>query len=60
MPGLIMSWGIGENNAGIRTFQERFKDARMALDIRLQQAGPGQRHTFANTGLYRILALIQN
>jgi purine catabolism regulator len=55
IPELIMSWGIGENNAGIRTFSESFNDARIALDIGIQQVGPGHRHTFTNTGLYRIL-----
>jgi purine catabolism regulator len=55
IPGLIMSWGIGENNAGIKTFNESFNDARIALDIGIKQIGPGHRHTFTNTGLYRIL-----
>jgi purine catabolism regulator len=58
IPGLSMSWGIGENNAGIRTFNESFNDARIALDIGIQQVGPGHRHTFTNTGLYRILVSI--
>ncbi|MBH8608684.1 PucR family transcriptional regulator [Thermoactinomyces sp. CICC 10521] len=55
LPGLVMSWGIGENHAGVRTFRESFNDARIALDIGRRQKGPGHRSTYANTGLFRAL-----
>ncbi|MDN4075974.1 PucR family transcriptional regulator [Fictibacillus terranigra] len=57
-PGLIMSWGIGENHAGIQTFHDSFNDARIALDIGRRQIGPGYRHTYSNTGILRILVTI--
>jgi PucR family transcriptional regulator, purine catabolism regulatory protein len=54
-PGLTMSWGIGENHAGIQTFHDSFNDARIALDIGRRQIGPGHRHTYSNTSIFRIL-----
>lgn len=61
LPNLVVSWGIGENHAGIKTFQESFNDARVALEIGTRQKGPGQRSTYANTGIYRaLLSLSQN
>jgi PucR family transcriptional regulator, purine catabolism regulatory protein len=55
---LVMSWGIGENHAGVKTFHESFDDARIALDIGRRQIGSGYRHTYTNTGVYRILVNI--
>jgi PucR family transcriptional regulator, purine catabolism regulatory protein len=61
LPGLIMSWGIGENHAEVKTFSKSFEDAKIALAIGRQRMGPGQRNTYANTGIYRIiLALAGN
>ncbi|MEA4848427.1 MAG: PucR family transcriptional regulator ligand-binding domain-containing protein [Clostridiaceae bacterium] len=59
-PDLIVSWGIGENNIGIRTFHESFIDAGTALDICYSQEGPGHRSTYARTGIYRVLRMIDN
>ncbi len=55
LPGLSMSWGIGENSAGVNRFHESFDDARIALNVGRRQRGPGQRSTYANTGIYRTL-----
>lgn len=61
LPELIVSWGIGENHAGIKTFQESYNDARIALQIGTKQKGPGHRSTYANTEIYRaLLSLAQN
>lgn len=54
-PELIMSWGIGENKAGIKTFHASFHTARIALEIGRKQKGPGNRSTYTNTSLYRTL-----
>jgi purine catabolism regulator len=54
-PTIIISWGIGENHAGIKTFQKSFNDAKAALEIGLRQKGPGYRNTCISTGSYRIL-----
>lgn len=58
LPNLIMSWGIGEDHAGVRTFHESFIDANIALDICYSQEGPGHRSTYARTGIYRVLRMI--
>jgi purine catabolism regulator len=54
----IISWGIGENQAGIQTFSEGYKDARTALEIVRAQHGPGHRGTYADTELYNVLLSI--
>jgi purine catabolism regulator len=59
-PGLVMSWGIGENHAGIKTFHDSYNDARIALEIGTRQKGPGHRSTYANTGLFRALISLAN
>lgn len=58
IPGLIMSWGIGENHVGIKTFHESYNESRIALDIGRRQIGCGYRHTYTNTGIYRILVTL--
>lgn len=60
LPDIILSWGIGENHAGVRTFQESYNDARIALEIGTRQKGPGHRSTYANTGIYRALLSLAN
>jgi purine catabolism regulator len=60
VPDLILSWGIGENHAGIKTFHESFNDARIALEIGTRQKGSGHRSTYANTGIYRALLSLSN
>lgn len=57
---IIMSWGVGENHAGVKSFHQSFNDARIALDIGIHQKGPGHRSTFANTGVYRALISLAN
>jgi PucR family transcriptional regulator, purine catabolism regulatory protein len=59
-PGMVISWGIGENHAGIQTFHESYQDARIALDIGRRQKGPGHRSTYANTGVFRALFTLAN
>ncbi|KQB92688.1 PucR family transcriptional regulator [Geobacillus sp. PA-3] len=54
-PGLMMSWGIAEQQAGIRTFHDSFNNAKIALDIGRRQMGPGYRYTQVNTSIFRIL-----
>jgi purine catabolism regulator len=59
-PRLIMSWGIGENHVGIRTFRKSFHDAAIALEIGSRQKGIGRRNTYASTGIYRILQYLSH
>lgn len=58
LKGLTMSWGIGENQAGVRTFAESYKEAKLAFDIGQHQRKPGHRSTFKNTSQYRLLLSI--
>ncbi|WP_148040409.1 PucR family transcriptional regulator [Brevibacillus fluminis] len=60
LPGIIMSWGVGENHAGVKSFHQSFNDARIALDIGIHQKGPGNRSTFTNTGIFRALNSLAN
>jgi PucR family transcriptional regulator, purine catabolism regulatory protein len=53
-PGWIISWGIGENQAGVHRFHEGYRDARTAFTLGRRQKGPG-RHFTTDTGLYRAL-----
>jgi PucR family transcriptional regulator, purine catabolism regulatory protein len=60
-PELIMSWGIGENSAGVRTFQSSFNDAQVALNLGRRQKGTGSRYTYADMDVYRaLLPMTQN
>ena len=56
LPGCFLSWGVGENRAGILTFHAGYNDARTALEIGRKQKGPGHRSFFVDTGLYRALS----
>lgn len=60
LPKIMISWGIGENHAGVKTFHESFENARIALDIGRRQKGPGQRSTYKNTGIHRALFALAN
>ncbi|WP_289136957.1 CdaR family transcriptional regulator [uncultured Brevibacillus sp.] len=60
VPGLVLSWGIGENHAGVKTFHESFIDVRNALDIGSRQKGPGHRSTYSSTSFYRALLTLAN
>jgi len=58
MPHIVMTWGIGENRAGVKTFSQSFKDANTALDICYQQEGPGHRSTYSKTSINRIIRMM--
>ncbi|WP_067725984.1 PucR family transcriptional regulator [Oceanobacillus damuensis] len=54
------SLGIGENQAGKFTFHLSYQNARTALEIGRTHKGPGQRFTYANTGIYQLLSALMN
>jgi len=54
----LFSWGIGENHGGLYTFHEGYKDCMTALEIGRNFKGIGQRSTYANTGMFRILSVL--
>ncbi|BDH62005.1 purine catabolism regulatory protein [Lysinibacillus sp. PLM2] len=56
----VISWGIGENHAGVMTFHYSYKNARTALEVGRSHKGTGSRSTFASTGIYQLLISLQN
>ncbi|WP_400243566.1 PucR family transcriptional regulator [Niallia sp. JL1B1071] len=56
----LFSWGIGENHAGLYTFHEGYKDSMTALEIGRNYKGPGTRSTYANTGILRVLSVLND
>ncbi len=55
LPGVVISWGIGEHHEGIMNFRDSFNDAQVALEIGRKQKGSGYRMNFIDTRMDRIL-----
>src|SRR5699024_1874888 len=55
IPGVIFSWGIGMHRNGIMQFHESLKKAQAALDMSMKQKGSGERVSFDDTQLNRLL-----
>ncbi|MFD2130761.1 PucR family transcriptional regulator [Pseudogracilibacillus auburnensis] len=60
IPGVLFSWGIGMHLDGIMQFHESYKKASSALDMGRKQKGPGQRISFEDTQLNRLLLHLAN
>src|SRR5699024_6758549 len=60
IPGVIFSWGIGMHRDGIMHFHESFKKAHLALDMSMKQKGRGERVSFDDTQLNRLLVHLAN
>lgn len=60
IPGVIFSWGIGISRDGVMQFYESFQKANSALDIGRKQKEPGQRISFDDTKLNRLLLHLAN
>lgn len=60
IPGVIFSWGIGMHRDGIMQFHESFKKAQLALDMSMKQKGRGERVSFDDTQLNRLLVHFAN
>lgn len=56
--GINMSWGIGKNHFGVKTFHKGFTDAKIALEVCYKQKGPGHRSTYNNISIYRMLSAL--
>lgn len=54
-PDYSISWGIGENRAGVYTFHASYQAALSALNIGRRHKGSGTRSFHFDTGLYRAL-----
>lgn len=60
IPGVIFTWGIGMSRDGMMQFYESFQKANSALDIGRKQKEPGQRVSFDDTKLNRLLLHLAN
>src|SRR5699024_8335684 len=60
IPGVILSWGIGMHRDGVMQFHESFKKAQLALDMSMKQKGRGERVSFDDTQLNRLLVHFAN
>ncbi|MEI3604284.1 PucR family transcriptional regulator ligand-binding domain-containing protein [Pseudogracilibacillus sp. SE30717A] len=60
IPGVLFSWGIGMNNDGMMEFHRSYKKADSALDLGLKQKDPGERISFEDTQLNRLLLHLAN
>lgn len=54
------SWGIGQHENGIKTFHESYEKAFSALEAVLSQHQPGERFSFEETSLNRLLLYLAN
>lgn len=60
MPGVTFSWGIGMSRDGMMQFYESYQKANAALDIVRKQKEPGQRISFEDTKLNRLMLHLAN
>lgn len=60
IPGVLFSWGIGMHHDGLMQFHESYKKANAALDLGLKQKKPGDRISFDDTKLNRLLLHLAN
>ncbi|MGO4888961.1 PucR family transcriptional regulator [Anaerobacillus sp. MEB173] len=55
LPDVIISWGIGGVHEGEERFHKSYEEAQMALEIGKKRKGIGQRVSFSETRMDRIL-----
>lgn len=55
LPDVIISWGIGRLHEGEMRFHSSYEEAQMALDIGKKKRGQGQRVSYSETRIDRIL-----
>ncbi|HLR70936.1 MAG TPA: PucR family transcriptional regulator ligand-binding domain-containing protein [Pseudogracilibacillus sp.] len=60
VPGVVFSWGIAMHHDGVLQFHKSYKKANSALDLGLNQKEPGQRISFDETQLNRLLLHLAN
>src|SRR5699024_1700402 len=60
IPGVVFSWGLGIDQDGVMQFHESYQKANAALDIGMKQKLPGQRISFDDTKLNRLLLHLAN
>lgn len=60
IPGIVFSWGLGISQDGIMQFYESYQKANAALDIGKKQKLAGQRISFDDTKLNRLLLHLAN
>jgi len=60
VPGVVFSWGIGMHQDGIMQFHKSYKKAYVALDLSVKQKESGERVSFDDTQLNRLLVHLAN
>lgn len=60
IPGVIFSWGTGMHQDGIMHFHASYKKAYVALDLSMKQKEAGERVSFDDTKLNRLLLHLAN
>ncbi|WP_407272579.1 PucR family transcriptional regulator [Radiobacillus sp. PE A8.2] len=57
---IILSWGIAIHKDGHFAFYKSFEEAESALDIGMKQHGPGERTSFSDTKINRLLMALSH
>lgn len=60
IPGVVFSWGLGISQDGVMHFYESYQKANAALDIGKKQKLAGERVSFDDTKLNRLLLHLAN
>ena len=60
IPGVPFSWGIGKSKDGMMEFHESYNKALSALEMALKENGSGNRVSFEDTQLNRLLLHLAN
>lgn len=60
VPGVVFSWGIGMHVDGMMEFHKSYKKAYVALDLSMKQKENGERVSFDDTQLNRLLVHLAN
>ena len=55
LPGVVLTWGIGQHGDGVIVFPESYSKASVALDLGRKQRGAGSRIDYEDTKINRLL-----
>ena len=55
LPGVVLTWGIGQQGDGVIVFPESYSKACVALDLGRKQRGAGSRIDYEDTKINRLL-----
>ena len=55
LPGVLLTWGIGQHGDGVIVFEESYSKACVALELGRKQKGAGSRIDYEDTKINRLL-----